>query len=178
MYTNGIRLSESVEITDEFLGKTHSRTTSQTSGTTELIGGVIMSLLTNIPFRIRSTPLSRMSVAQPKLGLSGTLCRDLIPNPSNMSTPDHREELKNRMMECAVESTLVSEQERANDALINRMRAYGPLKRQEFTEKEWEKHVDNLEASRKKGIGKIRRQIEGRMKRLTKEKRGYCRRKE
>ena len=76
------------------------------------------------------------------------------------------------MMECAVESTLVSEQERANDALINRMRAYGPLKRQEFTEKEWEKHVDNLEASRKKGIGKIRRQIKGRMKMLMKEKRG------
>ena len=137
-----------------------------------------MSLLTNILFLIRHTPLSRTSVAQSKLGLSGTLCRDLIPNPSNMSTPDHREELKNRMMECAVESTLVSEQERANDALINRMRAYGPLKRKEFTEKEWEKHVDNLEASKKKGIGKIRRRIKARMQLLLKVKRGYDRSKE
>ena len=95
-----------------------------------------------------------------------------------MSIPDVEEELKNCMMECASDSTLLGHKERANDALIHRMRARGPLKRKEFTEKEWGEHVDNLEASKKKGIGKIRRQIQARMKMLMKEKRGCYRSKE
>ena len=105
------------------------------------------------------------------------MCRDLVNNPSNMSIPDPEEELKNCMMECASDSTLLGHKERANDALIHRMRAHGPLKREEFTEKEWEKHVDNLEASKKKGIGKIRRKIKARMKMLLRVKRGYYRKK-
>ena len=95
-----------------------------------------------------------------------------------MSIPDPEEELKNCMMECASDSTLLGHKERANDALIHRMRAHGPLKRKEFTKKEWEKHVHNLEASKKKEIGKIRRKIKARMKILLKVKRAYYRKKE
>ena len=106
------------------------------------------------------------------------MCRDLVNNPFNMSIPDPEEELKNCMMECASDSTLLGHKERANDALIHRMRAHGPLKRKEFTKKEWEKHVHNLEASKKKEIGKIRRKIKARMKILLKVKRAYYRKKE
>jgi len=88
-----------------------------------------------------------------------------------MFIPDPEEELKNCMMECASDFTCLGHKERGNDALIHRMRAQGPLRRKEFTEKEWKKHVDDLETSKKKGIGKTRRKIRARMKLLMKVKR-------
>ena len=76
---------------------------------------------------------------------------------------EHEEEFENCMMECASDSTCLGHEERANDALIHSMRVHGQLRPKEFTEEEWEKHVDNLEASEKKGIEKTRRKIKARV---------------
>ena len=91
---------------------------------------------------------------------------------------DPKEELKDRMMECADEITLLGHKQRENDALVDRMRVLGPLKPNEFTEKDWKEHVDSLEELKKKAITKRRRQVRIRMKLLLQVKRGWGRKKE
>ena len=105
------------------------------------------------------------------------MCIDFVNHPSDMPSSDPKEELKNRMMECAEEITLLGHKERENDALVHRMRARGPLKPNEFAEKDWKKHVDSLEELKKKGIKKRRREIKVRMKLLLQVKRGCDRKK-
>ena len=82
------------------------------------------------------------------------------------------------MMECADEITLLEHKERENDALVDRMRVLGPLKSNEFTEKDWKEHVNSLEEFKKNGIKKRRRQVRIRMKLLLQVKRGWDRKKD